>query len=435
MSKILFVLSIFWCFPLITHSQQELEYTNKVYDTDIHSVQFGLQGDPLLFPLLKLNSTERLTLSFDDLSGYERRLYYRVIHCNRYWEPSTINEIDYINGFQDERLRKYSYSTNTRVNYIHYTQTIPSADFKLKISGNYILVIYEDNMNYPLITRRFVVTENIADVGLSLIQASQVEKFRQNQQLKPTVFHRNLNIRNPLEDVELIIIQNQNWNTAISHKPNAYLNGKLLFTTQGMFEWPGIKEFREFDLRRIISLGRNVQAAERNYDSINAQLVVEGPRGNTSYLYRLDLNGLFIIDNLERTASDPSLISEYVFVTFKYADIDAAYKKDLYILSSFNNFEPSDDYKLEYDAKTGIYTRTLLLKQGYYSYLIGEWKEDEGLVFTETEGDWSGTENNYYAFAYYRAAGDIYDRVIAFSTFNTLATDYGINGATGTRRE
>ena len=111
--------------------------------------------------MIVLNQNERIQLSFDDLSGTERDFYYRVIHCNKNWQPSDINEIDYISGFQDERLRKYVYSTNTRMNYIHYTQSIPSADFKIKISGNYLLVIYEDNIDYPILTRRFVVSENI----------------------------------------------------------------------------------------------------------------------------------------------------------------------------------------------------------------------------------------------------------------------------------
>ncbi|MEZ4911323.1 MAG: DUF5103 domain-containing protein [Saprospiraceae bacterium] len=424
MLKSLLIVLFFNCLPLFMDGQEELEYKNKVYDPDIHSVQFGL-SDPLLFPLLKLNSADRLILAFDDLSGYERNFFYKVIHCDRNWQPSNINEIDYINGFQDERLRKYNYSTNTRMNYIHYTQAIPSVDFKLKISGNYLLVIYEDNIDYPIITRRFVVSEDIANIGIEMIQSSQVEKLRQNQQIRPILLHKDLNIRNPLEDVELTIIQNQNWNTSITHKPNTFLNNKLVYTTQGMFEWPGIKEFREFDLRRIISLGRNIQHIERHYDSVTAKLVMENPRGNDAYIYRLDFNGLFTVDNLESAANDPSIISEYVYVTFRYTDPNSNYRKDLYILSSFNNFEPSNEYKLEYDSNTGVYSRTLLLKQGYYSYLIGEWKEDEGLMLSDTEGNWAGTENNYYAFAYYKAAGDIYDRVIAFSTFNTLATDYG----------
>ena len=36
-------------------------------------------------------------------------------------------------------------------------------------------------------------------------------------------------------------------------------------------------------------------------------------------------------------------------------------------------------------------------------------------------------KNDYFGLVYYRSAGDIYDRVIGTSTFNTLAVNYNIS--------
>lgn len=417
----------FFAFISLLMSQSEIDYKNHVYDEDIHSVLFELNGDPSLFPVIALNKNERIQLSFDDLSGTERDFYYRVIHCNKNWQPSDINEIDYISGFQDERLRKYVYSTNTRINYIHYTQSIPSADFKIKISGNYLLVIYEDNIDYPILTRRFVVSENIVSIGMEQVPAKNVSDLRQNQQLLPNIYTGKVNMRNPLEDVDLVMLQNQNWSTAISSKPNFFTNKKLNFSTLGTFEWPGLDEFRIFDIRRLLSVGRGVEFIERNYNSIEAKLIPDHSRSQKNYLYEIDLNGQFVIDNVENRNASMSIIADYVNVTFTYIDDMSTERKNLYILCDLNNFEPQPKYKLKYNSRTQNYTCTVLLKQGFYSYLIGEDLGEDGISYKDTEGSWADAENDYFGLVYYRSAGDIYDRVIGTSTFNTLAVNYNIS--------
>ncbi|MBK6783666.1 MAG: hypothetical protein IPG79_07820 [Saprospiraceae bacterium] len=35
------------------------------------------------------------------------------------------------------------------------------------------------------------------------------------------------------------------------------------------------------------------------------------------------------------------------------------------------------------------------------------------------EGSWNETENDYQAIAYFKGFGDIYDRVVGFTVFNT----------------
>ena len=47
-----------------------------------------------------------------------------------------MRDIDFINGFNDELMRNYEYSTNTRIKFIHYWLDLPNENTTFKISGN-----------------------------------------------------------------------------------------------------------------------------------------------------------------------------------------------------------------------------------------------------------------------------------------------------------
>jgi hypothetical protein len=65
--------------------------------------------------------------------------------------------------------------------------------------------------------------------------------------------------------------------------------------------------------------------------------------------------------------------------------------------------------------------KTLLLKQGYYNYLYVT-KPVNGTVvdFSNTEGNYWGTENNYTILVYYRPFGARADECIGYSTLNSV---------------
>ena len=75
-----------------------------------------------------------------------------------------------------------------------------------------------------------------------------------------------------------------------------------------------------------------------------------------------------------------------------------------------------------FDPTLGYYKKSLLLKQGYYSYnYILRDKETANPMndFTETEGNHWETENNYSIMVYYRPPGARHDHIIGFGTINS----------------
>ena len=99
---------------------------------------------------------------------------------------------------------------------------------------------------------------------------------------------------------------------------------------------------------------------------------------------------------------NPAIQADYSWV---YFTLDTPYMLDkkVYINGMFNNYSLSDEYKMDYNKKTGVYEKALLMKQGFtnYQYVIADSK---GVVDEENalDGNFIQTENNYFALVYYR---------------------------------
>src|ERR1035437_8617467 len=120
-------------------------YRTKIFQPDIKTLQIGVVGVKLGLPIMDLNSPNVLQLSFDQMSREAHSYGYKVIHCNADWTPSDLNSSEYLSGFTTGNITDYSTSFNTTYLYTHYSFLLPNNDMGFKISGNYVVIIYEDN--------------------------------------------------------------------------------------------------------------------------------------------------------------------------------------------------------------------------------------------------------------------------------------------------
>jgi len=77
---------------------------------------------------------------------------------------------------------------------------------------------------------------------------------------------------------------------------------------------------------------------------------------------------------------------------------------------------------MRYDAEKGVYTKTLLLKQGYYSYTYVTKDNKNPFAKAEpalTDGNYWETENQYTILFYYRSFSSRYDELVAVSTISS----------------
>ncbi|NND16687.1 MAG: DUF5103 domain-containing protein, partial [Eudoraea sp.] len=117
------------------------------------------------FPIVQLG--EELYLEFDDLNASEDDYYYKIIHCDYDWTPSQLLKSQYLKGVDNQRIIDYLNSYSTLQPYSNYRLRIPNNNVSLKVSGNYVLEIY-NSYNDMVFSRRFVVYKNLVGVGVSM---------------------------------------------------------------------------------------------------------------------------------------------------------------------------------------------------------------------------------------------------------------------------
>ena len=159
-----FLLLCIACLTVCSHAQPEFKnilLENKVYMDGIGSVTLRPVGMLHRDAIVSLGQGEgsELSLQFDDLEEESRYFKYTFIHCTHDWKISDMNPIEYIDGFMEDVIEQYDHSFNTMTHYIHYSLQFPTPNMSFTLSGNYILFVYDDTPDNPVLTRRFMVTE------------------------------------------------------------------------------------------------------------------------------------------------------------------------------------------------------------------------------------------------------------------------------------
>ena len=132
--KILLVLTILVAW--IENSAQN--QADKIYKSNIKTVKFTKYGDPIGYPVIRLNSSDLLELHFDDMDAGVKNYYYNFQLCNADWQPAQLNYFDYVKGYSQMRINNYKTSTIAISRYTHYQANIPDKNCMPTKSGNYL---------------------------------------------------------------------------------------------------------------------------------------------------------------------------------------------------------------------------------------------------------------------------------------------------------
>lgn len=395
---------------------KELVYEDKIYNDFIKTVTLRPLSDPLGMPIIKLNTADKLNIGFDDLTGESRTYNYKVIHCNANWTNSDLMPAEYINGYFDYFTNNFEYSTNTYVAYTHYKITLPNENMSFIKSGNYLLIVYEEDYRKPLFTRRFVVYEDVVSAGGQVKRATSVDQMMTDQEVDFFINSIGYNIPNPFTDLKVTLIQNFRWDNAIYNLKPRFLNSETLdYNYDAENTFPGGAEFRFFDLKNLQVATQEVQYT-RLEDLYTVTLKPDLPRRIKNYSYNDDINGQYVVRKLGSDQSDVE--ADYAYVDF-FLPVDDPYSGgNLYVVGLFNFYKPTLEHQMKYNPSLKAYTAQILIKQGYYDYAYG-FKSDMEVAFSleEVEGNHWETRNDYTLIIYHRELGARYDRVIGIQNW------------------
>lgn len=408
--------------PQIGYSQVSRNFSNpeKISD-NLKTVLFHRNGWPMSYPIIGLNTGQKLFLSFDELGTEIKNYYYSVELCNSDWEPSTIMRTEYSSGDELIPIVEYDHSFNTSFDYVHYELVFPNEDIDILLSGNYLLKVYEDfGSETPVLVKRFMVNEQRVSIDAEVKYTMQSANRSNYQEIDFVVDYPGLTIMDPGTEVSVTIMQNGRTDNAITGlRPAFFGNDRMDFNYNREVIFEGGNEFRWVDFRSFRFQSDHIAGINFYDPFFHVDVFTDQPQGDQSYYFHSDFNGRYYIEVQEE--QNPNVSADYAFVHFSLDWAPPLNGRNVYLTGGLSNWLVNSQNRMEYDFDKDLYTLTLLLKQGYYNYqyMVVEDGDNSGSVMP-VEGSFGRTENDYLMLVYFRPAGGRYDRLVGVNTINSV---------------
>jgi hypothetical protein len=406
-----FLSALLLCLTLTSVAQvQEIVEPNY-----IRTIQFSGTTAQSQLPIIRLG--DRLQLSFDALNGKEDDFYYTITHHNFDWTPSDLSKGEYLDGFDDVRIESYENSLNTLQIFSNYTLTIPNRETRaIEKSGNYLLTIFNDDGD-PVFSRKFMIMETVATVGVQIRRSRNLKYIEEKQIVQFSINSPTELLINPKQSVKTLVMQNSNFKTAITNlKPQYTIGSELIYRYDQEAAFWGGNEFLFFDNKDIRGANNSIRSVALN-DVYEHYLFTNGIRANKPYTYNPDINGNFVVRNID--ARDQNIEAEYAKLHFNLIYPYDLGDSELHIYGNFNNWTIDGSTYLDYNSESDTFQNARLFKQGFYNFkyvlVSPDGKIDEGAI----SGNHWETENEYTVLVYYRELGARFDRIIGMGMANS----------------
>ena len=360
---------------------------------------------------------ENFDLQFDDLYGNEADYYYTIEQYNYDWTPSQLLKNEYLNGLDNQRIQNYQNSLNCLQVYSHYTLSFPNKFNQIIKSGNYIVKIFDEDQEI-VFSKKFIIYEDETAVGITIRRSRDMETLYQKQNIEFFIDYKDKPLQNPKENIKVSIFQNGKFNNAIHNiKPQYTIGTQLIYRYNKETQFWAGNEFLNYENKNIRGTSNAVFKVTTG-DIYNSYLYTNEARKNKIYTYFPDINGNFFVNNLNTTQN--AIEADYSWVYFSLISDVNPLEKSVYVTGMFNNYQISDEFKMEYNVDTKTFEKPILLKQGFnnYQYTLVDknGKIDEQ---NAVDGNFYQTENEYIVLVYYRGGAERYDRIIGIGRANS----------------
>jgi hypothetical protein len=403
------------------YAARTLHFEDHIYSDKIKTIQFyaktGTSEEVLTAPITSIEQTVPIMLEFDELSETQKRFQVKLYHCDYGWTASTLTDIQFANDYNQYYITDIRPYGNTKVPFFHYRFLVP----RVKISGNYLLAVTDEQGNYVL-TRRFMVHENlVASSLIPRLSAGVNERFSM-QQFNLNVMYPKFNLVNPQQEVKIVLRQNQRWDNAKYNIAPTFIHDAQKHLEYTFYDsrnnFLGLNEYRVFDTRSLRYTGFNLATIDRSVVPAEVVLQVQKSRGKDVYARYPDINGKFIIDN--REYGNGNTEGDYAWVNFQVEANEEA-PGQVFVFGQLSDWKLQEAFKLNYNAEKKLYTGRALLKQGYYNFMLSTYQANGIVDEKYFENSYADTENFYDLLVYYRPPGTRADLLISYVALNLHA--------------
>lgn len=391
----------------------ELVYNNHIYQKNIHTVLLHPFGFELGEPVLELYKNDSLLLSFDELDSEYKNYYFTLIHCNADWSPSDLLENEYLKGFTEEPIYNYESSFNTIQSYTHYETIIPGENMKPILSGNYLLIVFEEgDREKPILSKRLMILDKKIRIEADVKRATLLDQRDYQHEVDFKVLHSGYEIDNPFGEIYPIITQNNRWDNAIEGLSPVFVkNDELVYDFEEENLFDGGNEYRFFDSKSLRYFSERIKNIEFENDTNKITIYTDKKRSFQRYSSLLqDINGKRLIQVQEGTHNGTE--ADYTLTHFSLPFDHEITHGDLYVFGQISDYGFPSTHKMIYDPETGLYEADIYLKQGYYNYEYVLLKNDGEAISSFIEGTHFETVNDYTIYIYHRPSDEQYDQLI-----------------------
>ena len=381
----------------------------QIFGGNVRTLTLTIDDDPTLPPYLAFGGRQYIDIEWDEMSHDYKRYRYHIDHCDWDWNVTDdIFESDFLEGLNDQLIEDFEKSFNTTQIYTHYRLRVPSEEIRLRLSGNYRVLIYEeDEKDEPVLEARFCIYEREAGIIAQISSNTDIDFNDRHQQMTLSIGYGALSIFDPERDLKVIVMQNRRWDSRVEGLvPNIRRANGIEFTHNRNLIFPAGNEYHRFeilDVHRTATGVDRIEWFEPYYHATLFPAVVDH-----AYSYSEDQNGVYVVRSSDNY--DDWTTAEYVVVHF-FLETPRLQGGDVYVSGWWSGQTFNPDCKMEYDDAHQYYHAAILLKQGYYSY---EFVQKDGLM-QRTMGSFFETENEYEVLVYYRQQGSRYDRLAGYS--------------------
>ncbi len=391
--------------------------SQAIFAPSFSSLQVEVDGAPLAPPVIYLNTSDRITVKFDERADDMRYMRYDIVACDSDWRPSQLIESEYIDGFNDGYVTDYTLSSLTPTNYVHYEIQLPNDEIRITHPGNYLLRVFdEDDRDIPLLQARFYVVDPAVAIGAEVTSRTDIDTNNAHQQLIINVQTDKIkNVENYFNEFKLVAIQNgRPDNAVLLTRPSRIDGHTLVYDHSRQLIFPAGNEYRRFETVSDKYPGMGVEHVIWDDTYPHYELYPADSRRYEPYLYDQTQYGRYTVRNDAVTDSDSQ--AKYCIVHFTLNEpqrIDG----DYYIEGDLTGRRFSPDNRMIYNQQTQRYEASLLLKQGSYNYqyLFVPKGTQKGMT-QPIEGDKYETVNQYTILVYHRGPMDRADSLIGAAT-------------------